>query len=61
MPEEAQIVEEKLPEGISIEEAQLGRWLIESVRPQDTFDIPLFFEVPGKYQVSVLKKYLFLK
>lgn len=62
LPEEAQIVEEKLPEGISIkQEAQLGRWLIESVRPQDTFDIPLFFEVPGKYQVSVLEKILVLE
>lgn len=52
LPEEATLVTEKLPAGITVEKtAEIHERLIRSERPQKTFALPLVFQEPGKFEV----------
>ncbi|MEB6088113.1 WxL domain-containing protein [Enterococcus casseliflavus] len=54
LPEEATIIEDHLPERISVVEGeQPYEWIVQSESVQTTFVIPLIFESTGKYELSV--------
>lgn len=54
LPEEATIIKEQLPEGISVEEgAQPNEWSVHSKRARTMFDLPLVFNKAGSYELSV--------
>ncbi|WP_429972405.1 pectate lyase-like adhesive domain-containing protein, partial [Enterococcus sp. AZ015] len=54
IPEEATIIKDKLPTGISVEEgAQPNEWIFQSKRAQNTFVLPLVFVEAGNYELSV--------
>ncbi|MDK4450924.1 WxL domain-containing protein [Enterococcus casseliflavus] len=54
LPEEATLLKEQLPTGISIEQGnQPLEWMIQSERAQNTFVLPLVFDSIGSYEVSV--------
>ncbi|MFS0959183.1 WxL domain-containing protein [Enterococcus casseliflavus] len=54
LPEEAKLLKDQLPIGISVEEgAQPNEWIVQSKRAQNTFVLPLIFEEAGNYELSV--------
>lgn len=54
LPEEAMILKEQLPTGISIEQGEQPlEWIIQSKRAQHTFVLPLTFKEEGDYEVSI--------
>ncbi|EOH60539.1 WxL domain-containing protein [Enterococcus mundtii] len=54
LPEEATLLKDQLPTGISVEEGvQPNEWIIQSERTQNTFVLPLVFEKAGNYELSV--------
>ncbi len=54
LPEAAQVLNEQLPAGISMEQDQHSKeWMIQAQRAQNTFVLPLVFEVAGTYEVVV--------
>ncbi|HCO71574.1 MAG TPA: hypothetical protein DIT57_05170 [Enterococcus sp.] len=54
LPEEATILTDELSAGISFEQGEQPReWIIQSKRAQNTFVLPLVFDVAGMYEVSV--------
>ncbi|TPR56917.1 WxL domain-containing protein [Enterococcus sp. OL5] len=56
LPEEATLLKEKLPTGISVEEgAQPNEWMVQSEHAQTTFVLPIVVEKAGKYELSVEK------
>ncbi|MBO1123625.1 WxL domain-containing protein [Enterococcus casseliflavus] len=54
LPEEATLLKDQLPTGISVEEgAQPNEWIVQSKRAQNTFVLPLVFGEAGSYELSV--------
>lgn len=54
LPEEATLLKDQLPTGISVEEgAQPNEWIVQSKRAQKTFVLPLVVEQVGNYELSV--------
>lgn len=54
LPEEATLLKDQLPTGISVEEgAQPNEWIVQSKRAQNTFVLPLVVEQVGNYELSV--------
>lgn len=54
LPEEATLLKDQLPTGISVEKGeQSNEWIVQSKRAQNTFVLPLVFDVAGMYEVSV--------
>ena len=54
LPEEATLLKDQLPTGISVEEgAQPNEWLVQSKRAQKTFVLPLVVKQVGNYELSV--------
>ncbi|WP_429976771.1 WxL domain-containing protein [Enterococcus sp. AZ051] len=54
LPEEATLLKDQLPAGISVEEgAQPNEWIVQSKRAQNTFVLPLVVEQVGNYELSV--------
>ncbi|MDO7873022.1 MAG: WxL domain-containing protein [Enterococcus casseliflavus] len=54
LPEEATLIKEQLPAGISVEEGeQPQEWIVQSTRDRKTFVLPLVFEKAGTYELSV--------
>ncbi|WP_219846279.1 MULTISPECIES: WxL domain-containing protein, partial [unclassified Enterococcus] len=54
LPEEATILTDELSAGTSIEQGEQPReWIVQSKRAQNTFVLPLVFDVAGMYEVSV--------
>lgn len=54
LPEEATLIKEQLPEGISVEQGEQSReWIVQSERAQNTFVLPLVFDTVGSYEVFV--------
>lgn len=54
LPEEAKLIKEQLPAGISVEQGEQSReWIVQSERAQTTFVLPLVFEKAGDYELSV--------
>jgi len=54
LPEEATLLKNKLQTGISVSEgAQPNEWIVQSERAQNTFVLPLVFEVTGMYEVTM--------
>lgn len=54
VPEEAILLKDQLPTGISVEEGEQSRkWIVQSDRAQNTFVLPLVFEKAGNYEISV--------
>ena len=54
LPEEATLLKDQLPTGISVEEgAQPNEWIVQSKRVQNTFVLPLVVEQVGNYELSV--------
>ncbi|EYT94395.1 WxL domain-containing protein [Enterococcus mundtii] len=54
LPEAAQVLNEQLPIGVSMEQDQHTKeWLIQAQRAQNTFVLPLLFESEGNYELSV--------
>ncbi|BBM16336.1 WxL domain-containing protein [Enterococcus mundtii] len=54
LPEEATLLKNKLQTGISVSEgAQPNEWIVQSGRAQNTFVLPLVFEVTGMYEVTM--------
>lgn len=54
LPEEATLLEDQLPTGISVEEGvQPNEWIVQSKRVQNTFVLPLVVEQVGNYELSV--------
>ncbi|MDB1690094.1 WxL domain-containing protein [Enterococcus casseliflavus] len=54
LPEEATLLKDQLPTGISVEEgAQPNEWIVQSERAQHTFVLPLVVEQVGNYELSV--------
>lgn len=54
LPEEATLLKDQLPTGISVEEgAQPNEWIVQSKRAQNTFVLPLVFGEAGIYELSV--------
>ncbi len=54
LPEEAKLLKEQFPAGISVEQGKQPReWVIQSERTQNTFVLPLVFDTEGKYELSV--------
>lgn len=57
LPEEATLLKDQLPTGISVEEgAQPNEWIVQSKRAQNTFVLPLVVEQVGNYELSVEDK-----
>ncbi len=62
LPEEAEILTDQLPVGLSIHPSeQPHEWWIRSVRNQQTFVLPIFFEDAGTYEVSIEDKEVVLE
>ncbi|OTO90200.1 WxL domain-containing protein [Enterococcus sp. DIV0385] len=54
LPEEATLLKDQLPTGISVEEgAQPNEWIVQSKRAQKAFVLPLVVEQVGNYELSV--------
>ncbi|MGL9909985.1 WxL domain-containing protein [Enterococcus sp. AZ058] len=54
LPEEATLLKDQLPAGISVEEGtQPNEWIVQSKRAQNTFVLPLVVEQVGNYELSV--------
>ncbi|MFB8625992.1 pectate lyase-like adhesive domain-containing protein, partial [Enterococcus casseliflavus] len=54
LPEEATLLKDQLPAGISVEKgAQPNEWIVQSKRAQNTFVLPLVVEQVGNYELSV--------
>ncbi|RHK01773.1 hypothetical protein DW084_18295 [Enterococcus casseliflavus] len=54
LPEEAMLLKDQLPAGISVEEGtQPNEWIVQSKRAQNTFVLPLVVEQVGNYELSV--------
>lgn len=54
LPEEATLLKDQLPTGISVEKgAQPNEWIVQSKRAQNTFVLPLVVEQVGNYELSV--------
>ncbi|WP_254908568.1 WxL domain-containing protein [Enterococcus sp. 4E1_DIV0656] len=54
LPEEATLLKDQLPTGISVEEgAQPNEWIVQSKRAQNTFVLSLIVEQAGNYELSV--------
>ncbi|MGM7317252.1 WxL domain-containing protein [Enterococcus casseliflavus] len=54
LPEEATLLKDLLPTGISVEEGvQPNEWIVQSKRAQNTFVLPLVFESEGNYELFV--------
>ncbi|TPD98170.1 hypothetical protein FJO98_17330, partial [Enterococcus sp. PF-2] len=54
LPEEATLLKDQLPTGISVEEGELPlEWIVQSKRAQNTFVLPLVVEKAGSYELSV--------
>ncbi|MFW8599777.1 WxL domain-containing protein [Enterococcus innesii] len=54
LPEEATLLKEQLPTGVSVEEGEQPReWVVQSKRAQHTFVLPLVFDKVGSYELSV--------
>lgn len=54
LPEEATLLKDQLPTGISVEEGtQPNEWIVQSKRAQNTFVLPLVVEQVGNYELSV--------
>lgn len=54
LPEEATLLKDQLPTGISVEEGvQPNEWFVQSKRAQNTFVLPLVVEKAGNYELSV--------
>lgn len=54
LPEEATLLKDQLPTGISVEKgAQPNEWIVQSERAQNTFVLPLVVEQVGNYELSV--------
>ena len=54
LPEEATLLKNQLPTGVSVEEgAQPNEWIIKANRAQHTFVLPLVVEQAGQYELSV--------
>lgn len=54
LPEEATILTDELSAGISIDQGeQHHEWIVQSKRAQNTFVLPLVFDVAGMYKVSM--------
>ena len=61
LPEEATLLKDQLPTGVSVEEgAQPNEWIVQSKRAQHTFVLPLVFDESGSYEVSVEDESLFI-
>ncbi|MUN75744.1 WxL domain-containing protein [Enterococcus casseliflavus] len=57
LPEAAQVIMEQLPVGISMEKnQQTNEWMIQAQRAQNTFVLPIAFELAGNYELSVRDK-----
>ncbi|WP_291291399.1 WxL domain-containing protein [Enterococcus sp.] len=53
MPKEAKLVKEQLPAGIIVVQETQTQWLVKAERPQNTFTLPVAFDLAGSYQVTV--------
>lgn len=54
LPEEATLLKDQLPTGISVEEgAQPREWIVQSKRTQNMFVLPLIFGKAGSYELVV--------
>lgn len=54
LPENSSIVEEELDNRINLNEIEkAGEWIVQVTHPQNTFAIPLKFEVAGNYEINV--------
>ena len=54
LPKEAKLIQELLPVGLSVEQKkQAEEWLVHSKRAQTVFDLPVIFESPGEFEISV--------
>ncbi|MEQ6207742.1 WxL domain-containing protein [Enterococcus mundtii] len=54
LPEEARIVEEDMPVGVTIEESkEANYWVIHSEKMQETFTFPVVFEEEGSYEAAI--------
>jgi hypothetical protein len=54
LPEEATLLKDQLPKGISVEEGERPlEWIVQSKRAQNTFVLPLVVEKAGSYELLV--------
>ena len=61
IPEEATIIKDKLPTGMTAhQEGNSQEWIVMTKHAQNTFVLPLVFDLRGRYEVSVEDERLFI-